>query len=94
MEKSTTKCTTNPDKMHSSTHLSPRVLQKRMDHVLIHLDSTYPAAVVAGVKAAAVVGAVVVDLGVAAAVVPLGDNVLKLNAPTLPDAIPKPRQQK
>lgn len=78
------------NKMHSSTHLTH--IQMGMDHFLIHLDSTYPVAVVARVIATVVVGVVVVvDLGVGAAVVPVVDKVLKLNAPTLSGAIPKPK---
>jgi len=66
-----------------------------MDLFLISLNRTYPAAEVAGVEAATVVDAVVVvALWVAAAAMPAVGNVLKLNAPALPDAIPKPETTK
>lgn len=87
MAKSTDRCS------HYYTHHSLRGPQKGMDLLLlIHLGITYPTA---GVEAAAVVVAIIVVApGVAAAAVPAVGTVLKLNAPVLPDAIPKPNHKK
>lgn len=63
-----------------------------MDLVLIGSNSSYPAVEDTKVEAAAL-GAAVADvaLWVSVAAEPTVGNVLKLNAPALPDAITKPK---